>query len=35
MVNLSARVSTISSSSVVYGVLLKNVLAVVVATCGY
>jgi hypothetical protein len=33
MANLSARVSTISSSSVAYEVLQKNALAVAVATC--
>jgi hypothetical protein len=33
MANLSDRVSIISSSSAVYGVLLKNVLAVAVGIC--
>ena len=35
MANLSDRVSIISSSSVVYGVLLKNALAVAVGICVY
>ena len=35
MANLSGRVSIISSSSVVYGVLPKNALAVAAGTCVY
>jgi hypothetical protein len=35
MVNLSGRVSIISSSSAVCGVLLKNALAVAVGICVY